>query len=885
MVDEQSKYPALQIHGGELRGKTYALIGLVQKIIKSGPQIIFQLQFNKSTSLDLEVKSLIQSLQNKRIIMEQEFLNFDAENPLVQLVEHLIENRISSIFIFDNPPDKDKSVLREVATRVIHQDSSSKPVVQMLVAKNNSDFIFSEQEAGSNLNFYHFEITGFTDQESLDYLTSDRPDEIVFYRYVVDDNHLESDSLYNKEEAKMVALFYNNNPGCLRIAKRYCLTRKLSYKQYFDALEEESAFNVIAHGENIIAENQSFDLAKSLQATRLLFKVDKNHSDKQFSKMQQILKILSFLNPIDIPVHLIGKICQDLRKDQLSAEESFEMNKIEVSEMVYRMEELHLLNAGAAINYPNGLISIENNCFRSIVLTEGEKIAYLQMALESLAKMISKDNKERKADVSLCYLMPHIESIRKHIEKYLVEHLDVSDKKEENFILAMRVSRLYELLGQGIVQERRTDLTVNAGEKSAEVLMEAVKLVYRVMQAFNRSMSLFSCFSRPENDELLMYDGTKDPAVIGNEIAKKCVEAGRKVGGAFIEKYLKSSLVLNKDNYKQFMAHTIQMQGLSEKEATEKLKPIKTLVEKSLNFETSHMNVLRETGNFLSTEQLSLSFFGDRLTSIFHTRGRQVLYLQSKMSESKQKECEYYTLLSHNVAKAIREETGVCLLFEYISMANARLHRLLQNTNEDRDEKLNRINEARLLCHKLLNTSRDHYESGCFQRVQGYAYAKLNISRNLVKANTKALKYIRKEDLPTDATARCEEILKLARENYTLDMASHVFIQGAKFYAAIDCFDKAFSTFSEGFVFKKEDGSDTGFGIMRLTQQRPRTVAWAVDNFCRAVEAYSKHEKDETKIQQIKSEALKRCQQVIDLDEPEWNEKMKSWKKLFSLGY
>ena len=628
---------------------------------------------------------------------------------------------------------------------------------------------------------------------------------------------------------------------------------------------------LLKNSELEIAESIDADFKRSVQARHAIFSCTTPEALKNLhvNKLEQVQKALLYLHHEDIPIHLIGKICQEMRvnSDTLTPEENFELNKHEASDLVYRLQERDLLQEETSVNYPNGSITLQPDLFAMQLHPDDETIEIL---LKALLKMISKDNTERNADARLHVLSPHIDALGVHVNKYLMKNFDASDKNEKTFVFAINVSYLLELLAQSIIQGRKEDPAVKSGRAASDILKKAAHLVWAVLSSFyDPGFSFSRCFKPAStSDDVLLYNERNDPAKVGAEIAKKAKASGKKVNSQFIEKCVLSSTNFRKTHLDQFITNTMAKLHITEPEAKAELQEIDVLIQNKSHCQPRHFEILRKTHNLLPTEQLQLTFFSDRLSMIFHTNGRQVLYLQDKMTDSQQKECRYYTLLAHHIAKASSPEPGVSLLSEYITLANAILPRLLQNRrDETAASKMKNLNEARILCDELLNVNSEYYENGHFCLVKGSDYSMINIYKYLVKANTKMLKYCSKDELPQDAKDKCEDMLTLAYRNYFLDMVPHVIIQGAKFYAAAGYFPEAFDAFSAGFVMNANGKS---YGILRLLDSRPKAVAWAVQNFCYAIDAYSSSKVfSPEKLQNKASRAKEYCKMIINLESKE----------------
>ena len=868
----------MQIHGGRLLGKTYLLRYFLQEKAnffkrEKIQSIIVQFDCCENLSIAEKFKALVKKLQSMKFITEdekKEIVGSHDTDISLGLAKVLQKKKIKTVFGFDHVSlDSEKQLISKMLDFVCRPDES---IVQILVATESKDsFGFSCENSIRDV-----EAKGFSEKESLSYLSSKKMADEVYMAYQVDDNRFVN--IVCEDKAKELADFFSNNPGCLRLAEIYCITRRVTYKQLMDCLEHEAPRRLVFCYLYSVAQKIN---QKYADAFRYLHGV----CDENKLNLNEVSEVLAMISEKDVPVHLIGKICHELRKNakRFDSKINFHINLLEASEVVYQLKKSGSLIGDPSTNYPNGTVSFRKHIHGTKFHDPAkDKAKYLKIALESLVKMISKDNTERRADIRLQYLKSHVAAFSSHVKDYLEESFKISDKRKETFVFAMVVSRLYELLGQGIVQERSQDWDEIP---ASNVLNDAALLIWDVCVSYQKSFFSFCFSNKISSESLLNYDSNNDPEELAKKIASKCVEAGKNVSGDFIEEYLMTSLVLNKLNLTHFIRKAMKHCDLCEQEACQKLKDIETLVKHDMPCEKRHLTVLRETGNLLSTKDLQSSFFGQRLSSIYHTFGRQVLYMQEDMSIVDQKKCEYYTKLSHFIAKEIRIQTGVCLLNEYITVANCEVPRLLHSRRgETKDDAFERIRLAHERSKELLEAEENYYEDGCFRLVKDTDYTKINAYKYMVKSNTKMLKVQSEKGLPDSAWDECKTMLNLARKNSFLDMAPHVFIQGAKFYAATGRFKEAFETFSEGFDLKK-NGQASGEGVLHLMQWRPKSFAWAVNNLCLAVRAYSKQEKNELKYLEKKKLAIDRCKQVLGLGKNEigsdWFDRFNEWLKIF----
>ncbi|XP_076808746.1 uncharacterized protein LOC143451870 [Clavelina lepadiformis] len=860
------KYFVLQLHGGKLCGKTVLLHKLLDQKATTKSLVIFQINCKKTESVVLEeLQCLLTQLQDANLITQEELQNlFNDDRKKIyvkKLIQLMHEKGISAIFGFDNASDNDKPLIREMTEAILELEQKSAQI-QCIVVAGDRQYLYNENEIYGRGKFVLHRVTGFTEQEAYNYLKDIKTTPVLCYRYIADDALTANSSLFTEEGANYVINHFNCRPGYLLLAMTYCKTRKITFQQFANSMKQEKSKIYLRSFSGISSAADEIDEA----GNQVIHKLSETHQ-----LCQSIMKVLYFVHHENIPFLYIGKICQQIRKDakDLKPKENYERNKLEASEVVYRLQELFQFEDRQPLNYPNGAITIEDHLFDAI-WKENEKkemSSYFVIALEAIASMISKDNTERSSDIKLAYLRPHFNKLTEKFPEYLDVTGNTDKMDENNFKMIMLTCRIRELLGQALIQGRiHTDISA-----ALEVLLSAASSILNIVVAFSKNRFLW--FNRNSSVNLEKQISAEKHA---KELAKPCMDAGSNVKAEYLENYMKVSFVFNKMNLEHFILNSMKTLKISRKEASADLKSVEEMIAHKLPCDDAILKSLRKTANLLEQKELRQIFFVERLASILHTYGRQVLYVQDKMSLEQQELCEYYTQVTHHLCKAVREKTqsNIGIIYEYIAIANAVVPRLLQNRPGENVESRNqRLKEAHRQSKDLLEVRGPFYEHCTFRRVEGTAYTNLNAYKYIVKANTKLLKHLTPNDLPPTAYEECKKLQKLAEENSSLDMASHCMIQAAKFFSACGYFTDAFVTYKMAFHSDSNNMAD-------LRDWRPNSFAWAVNNYAMAVNECIKCK--DSRPAEI-ARAITRCKQALDLEGVsfEWRGRMQKWLNLF----
>ena len=220
-------YAAVQIYGGTLRGKTYSLLGILDRLTETNqnrPDVALMIDC-KNNGLLNGLKKSFNKMKDDEIFSVDEVNEVRPEesNFAIKFIELLQKKNMRSFFAFDNVGPDDLNVIRSLINFVESTAHEQDFLIRIFVATLEKDVLFSADDVPTKLKFYQIKMQGYTEDDSLKYLSSDRPPVISYYRYVADDETSSTDIFTGKED---LAKYYDHNPGCLRLEKNLLLDAK-----------------------------------------------------------------------------------------------------------------------------------------------------------------------------------------------------------------------------------------------------------------------------------------------------------------------------------------------------------------------------------------------------------------------------------------------------------------------------------------------------------------------------------------------------------------------------------------------------------------------------------------------------------------------------------
>nr|CAB3262566.1 uncharacterized protein LOC100180356 [Phallusia mammillata] len=579
------------------------------------------------------------------------------------------------------------------------------------------------------------------------------------------------------------------------------------------------------------------------------------------------LKGLSLLCNDDIPLFIIGKFCQKFVNKQTSDGVTQFGQDTSETWLVQANRFVQALKLGFPLSRSdNHCISIPKYFMQFVKnQLESEKIvvSYLERSIFVLCQMLSKDNRHSAQDLELKQARKHFESLLQNAHNFLEMEYKLKKQSENDFIICMGRLKLQALLGQALVQSRDE----STRKEALEILRRTIDETWEICQS---GQSFLSCFKSQHDSSIFDYDGEKSPKKIAKKVVEKCISASQKIDPKYISKLMEINLVVNKEKFEDCVNNYAVTANKSKDQAESKLAPIWKIVEKEGTFGPKEITLLRETGNLLSDEEYRKCFFAEFFCSVLHIIGRQDLYIWKARMDMELKneieQCQYSSELSHYIAVEFRQKTNICLLYEYITIANCKVPRMLQNRveNESNSKRQKRLDKVISTCENLQQNQLKHFEDGLYMATFLSSYSKLNIAKYLVKAANKKLKTSSNENQPIphpNAQEWCRNLLELAKEQIGFDMGPTCVLAAAKYYASVKMYQQAFDAFKFAFEAKKHGDDEPYFA--KYLKQRPKTYAWGIMNCARAIT-----EEGNGLNEPWKANVKEMCQKAYDNDHP-----------------
>ena len=271
------------------------------------------------------------------------------------------------------------------------------------------------RNAGTVCGIDQLHVTGFTNNEALDYLMPNKED------YSAEEQHA----------ARKVMESYSNLPLGIAPAKAYCVDKKLLYTEYLMAIEKE--INAMRQIENFLEkflddyyESDSDRAAgKNIFATMILAlsALKQETVDNRTVNFQELFSHAMFFHHEKIPVHLFRQL---LMQPNLLCEESSKpvsnfLCKVAIHNFLNQLRESSLAVIENDPKNPGDVFSSTIITHR-VVLTALRHLhernrakgdlsqSKLLNALYALSCYFQKDNRLKFQDNLLVMLMPHVSS-------------------------------------------------------------------------------------------------------------------------------------------------------------------------------------------------------------------------------------------------------------------------------------------------------------------------------------------------------------------------------------------------------------------------------------------------------------------------------------------
>lgn len=352
-------------------------------------------------------------------------------------------------------------VLEDVSSKIKNTDKLFKFLnyLEQFVAQSRIFLLATVRNSNIMPRFFSSKrISGFTDEEALDYLLN---------------NHLQEDQ-EEKEAAKEIVKSYSNLPLGIAPAKAYCEENNLSYTDYLKAMKEEvEAMKLI---ESWIDENITVD--KSIFAAMVLALSSLKVSIVSID-LYDIFSHAIYFHHEKIPMQLFKHLI--IQPDLLSEEKHQPVSdvycKIAIKRLQKQLQQSSLGVVDAKSNKDDFASTISTHLVVILALkhnTKGKdtpkKVPNLLNALHALSCYFQKDNRLKFQHQMLVTLMPHVTSALSYVDALKKDSVLGPDAMLE----AILVIRLHEAKGFACTQ-------ADAASEACEPLKTAYEQLIRLL--------------------------------------------------------------------------------------------------------------------------------------------------------------------------------------------------------------------------------------------------------------------------------------------------------------------------------------------------------------------------------------------------------------------
>nr|XP_039270570.1 LOW QUALITY PROTEIN: uncharacterized protein LOC120345200 [Styela clava] len=805
----------IHVYGMSGSGKSQAVRAVCEHLDKTiGNFIIFHVQCQRDMDLvKKKWQEFINSLERAGLLTndDKHDLEIDGEDLKMQRAIHIFKKfNLRALFVVEDVTKEENNLVQKCVTAVLDQ-SDDNQIIQMVTVDQVKNAFYIQEDIDALNNYVVQQVTGFTEEEAEEFLN------------IPNQNS-------SKKERQQLAKVLAYSPLRLLLAKIYCQTYGESYKKYFEGLGKDQ--DVIDVEKKIMDEHPELHGLGENHGYEVILKILKpreegGEKEKREERQFEVIKMMSFLNNENIPDLLIGRLFQaveEISNEQIQKEVMYLLQKLESK------CDASVCDTKLSHEYGNQLLNIHMDILHAVrmSMSEDEKAKVLVNVVQAMISLVGKENRLRTDSVLLYDMLNHMNHVTELGVQFLEKEYKLDTPKKENFELQMSLSRLYEVLGFATTQHSPVTKDDNF-EKAIDYLW-SIACCY-TGNSFFRLCPGNHTTKAAELKVLLHYGCDKNPHQTAKK-HKKLKKASEKIPLEFIQRNCSRLFPVTSD----------LLGGMKRKIGEKQQKEMAETLKKQRYLTDLQLKTLQGNNCLLKPNVLRSIYLTERIASILHSRGRQVLYLKNDITREEQKRYEWYTELGLELCKIMYEDTKVKSIFEYILVANNKLPRMLHSRqNETDDEFWERIEKARQLAMALRDVRDDFYEHGIYKLVSGTPYTILNAMKYLVKAITKLYKkreVAQQHPIPT-AIAECEQVYKIAKENAAeFVVASSCIVHVGKFYAAIGEYEKALEVFH--LSFNHENGINSQFN------KNPNIFAWALYNLGRAIIAgYGKIEDGE----------------------------------------
>ena len=606
----------------------------------------------------------------------------------------------------------------------------------------------------------------------------------------------EKQKLSFSEKARELHRRFSGLPLCLFAAKGFCADTGLEYDEYLDYWEELH----IDKSKKIEIKEALGDSAEYvLQSITSPFRKLKNGTSTAPLDWK-VLSCLLYFNYDRIPRFAIEYCFHVLREK----ETKYVYNKKDAGAFINKLWKYNLCSKTS-----NDEITFHQVVSKAFMIYQQSSATKefnpLEMAIEIMCGLISKDMRQKVQCEKICQLRRHIQILLFNINKY---EKDLFNKERGNtLLLKALVSYLYETAA-AIMLHVSPRLLLK--ERYFEI---SVKYVWE--------------------EKLFERNGE-----FSNKLVKSIIEKSK-------EKGEKLSNDFTLDFVSKLFFHREEMEFLKFKasECFERIDITKPII----SHKKFLLQNLRSKEFFLSNKQYAPFFYAERIASILHSWS----CLGSFADSDRSLDIDYLWMswMSIQITSECRERYKVRLLTEYLSRVGGQIPIVLHDENST----IENLNEVLSFCKDALKTKETGekvYENGLVKEMHGSLSTKKQIYllKCIVRLNIRLIK-LSTQYLHHKADDYCTELLKLSLENATvITSCSSCIIYCAKYYfkkenykSSLNCFQKYFD-------------------LLAKPNYKPKfkEECWSIFNYAKLVNQYSSKS-----IEQIK-EAVRMCETVLN---------------------
>lgn len=713
-----------------------------------------------------ELKKLAEELRKREFIANNDnhelILNELDNGSTDYLVQILLDNvNAPVVFLVEDPTSEKNHRSKKLLQSLMRNLSRSREIkdkkspIHLYVSSRFKTPILEDEETKDMAIYLKETITGFSKQESLEYLKGKK----------------------NEIGAEKVFEHFKGLPLGLQIAKGYCIdiVPIADYQSYLELVKRHK-YEIITKEKDAVMREFGDSAEQLFQA--IVMPLVSNLEIKGTACLDwKIIRCLSYFNYHRIPKFAIEYcftvLCEeDVEKLDLVTQEAvrklindllrFDMCKVSKDKEIITFHE------------------VVSNAFRlnrHSVLPEPFKP--LKKAIEVMCGLVSKDTRKKDQSEKMYKLRRHLQTLLEHVIK---NEAELHDYEEDCFMFKALASHLFENAA-AIMLDESPALFMDDSDRYFD---QALKLI-----------------SKDLSDMLDKEFEEKNVQQVAKNVVAESIENGKTLPNEFILEYASKLSFIFDEEYIAFLQSRSQQNDFGD-------------IGKFMNNSTkrSLLQKFQECQLFLSNEKFASIFHAERVASILHSYSRLALYTDSNTNNaSKNNKCIWMSKLCQSISIECRKTCDVSLLTERLSQTGGwvPLVRKLKKTSIEDNVK------ARDFCTNALSEekeSTDMYENGLLREVYGPSKLSTRISllRSITRVNARLVNSAPNQVNIDKADKFCEDLLALAIENaFKMSNAVMCIVYCAKYYAARKCFAQWKKCFDH--FFQKVSEQEFNFNV------------------------------------------------------------------------